>query len=367
MSDLLVIEWDRSHLLVAQGSARSNSVKISKAVSVDRENGETPGELGQSLKRALSTSGIAAGEAIVVLPRQLVTIHRVTLPNISDDEIPTMARLQAATRLTVPVESVCLDFVPLPLKAGENTRDILLVSVPQKYVNDVRTTLQTAGLQLTGVRVSSFGIAASAVHSGLLHDGDGQNQVDVIAGLRSDSIDLVFMAQDSVLFTHSGASWSSPDGIEQTVRSELSRARLSAAEDLGEYTVRRLTLIGSPDVTSAVPDTISKRLNDAPVARVSPEETLFGGQVPDGTNPSDLLAVAGVISNCQQSSVAAVDLINPRKEREKKDYSRARNLLIAGTAALALTGGWKWRSEKVAGIEKEINVVAGETEDIEGA
>lgn len=367
MPETLVIDWGRDRLLAATGSASGDSVPIQTAVSVDREGLDLlPSEIGEKLAAGLKSAGIAATEAVVVLRRDLVTFNRITLPNISDDEIPDMVKMQAATRLTVPVESVYMDFAPLPIPAGAETRDVLLVTVPRQYINQVKESLDVCGIDLKGVRVSSFGIAASAVHSGLLPKTSDSKSVEAIVALRSDSIEMIFMSGHSVVFSHSGASWTSVEGIEQAVRSEISRARMAAEGDMGSYIVSRLTLIGSPEITAAVPDTITKRLNDATVARIDPHGTILTGSQA-GISTSDLLAIAGVMANVHTTSVTTIDLVNPRRTAEKSDYSRIQRILIAGVALLALVGGWKWREAKVTALKKETAQVAGEVEDMRDA
>lgn len=367
MPETLVIEWGRDRLLAAIGSCGSSSVQIQSAVSIDRQGGELlPSELGEKLAAGLKSAGISASEAIVVFDRDLVTFNRITLPNIGDSEIPDMVKMQAATRLTVPVESVFMDFAPLPIAAGSESRDVLLVTVPRQYINNVKEALNICGIEMKGVRVSSFGIAASAVHSGLLSKTSDSKAIEAIVALGTDSIEMIFMTGHSVAFSHSGASWSSIDKVEEAVRSEISRARMAAQGDMGNYIVRRLTLIGSPEVTAAIPDSVSKRLNDADVARIDPSGSILNGSH-SGLSASDLLAIAGVIANVQTTSVTAVDLINPRRAPEKKDYGRVQKLLIAGIAILVLTGGWKWRSTKVAALEKEIEATESEADDMASA
>ena len=93
MAESLVIEWDRDRLIAAVGSTSGSSVQVRASVAVDRENGVlTASELGAKLKTALATADISATEAIVVFPRHQVTFNRIELPNLSDDEIPPLAR-----------------------------------------------------------------------------------------------------------------------------------------------------------------------------------------------------------------------------------------------------------------------------------
>lgn len=353
MSETLVIEWDRDRLIAAVGAPARNKVDLKSAFMVERQAGQLPAELGHELSAALKKANVSISEAIVVFPRELVTFFRIELPNLADDELPDLVRLQAATRLTVPVESVNLDFCPLPVSPGAETRDVLLVTAPQKHVNEVRGCLAACGIALVGVRVSSFGVGASVVHAGLLSSTPGDSGVEAVVSLRDDSIEMIFMNGHHVEFSHSGASWTSLDAVEQAVRAEISRARMAATEDMGTYSVRRLILIGSSEITKAVPDSISSRLDNAEVVRVDPAESLLTCQLPEGLDASDMLAISGAIANAQSPSVESVDLINPREAPEKKDYRRAKILAGIGLAVLLMVGFWQWRTAQVQAYERQ--------------
>ena len=228
MGNRLVVHWDRD-VVVAADAAPGKPAGISSSVAINLSDGNyTPDEIGEKLKRGLAEKGISAEGCVAVLSRELVTFHRLTLPNLPEDELPEIVRLQAATRLTNAVESVCLDFVPLPEVQGLETRDVLLVTAPASHVNELQQALSHCGLNLSGLRVSSFGIADAAAEAGLLSNVATGNSVEVIVSLGADAIEIVFTRGGNVLFSHSGASWTSDDNVEQAVRATVSRARMAA-------------------------------------------------------------------------------------------------------------------------------------------
>ncbi|MEZ6059060.1 MAG: pilus assembly protein PilM [Planctomycetaceae bacterium] len=361
MAESLIIEWDRNELIAAVGSASGSMVTFRKVVATRREEGQdlSPAEIGESLRRSLTNAGIVANSASVVLPRSLVTFRRIELPHVPDAEVPEMVRLQAATRLTVPIDSVCLDFVPLPLVPDSATRDVLLVTLPKKNVEQVRQTLQACGLELTSVLVSSFAVAASLVSAGLM-PVISDHTVEALVWLRSDVIEMIFVRGNTVIFSHSGASWQSRERIEQAVKAEVTRARLAAAEDIGDYTVSRVTLLGSDDITSAVPDSIARRLSDAEVRRIDASRILLDVPATDDRAPSDLLAIAGAIAGEHAPSVGAVDMIHPRRPPEKKDNRRLIAIVSIGAALLLLVGGWTWRQSVIDGMEAQRSAIVSE-------
>ncbi|MFO0999268.1 MAG: pilus assembly protein PilM [Planctomycetaceae bacterium] len=287
------IEWDRDRLVVAEGTASGEKAQFQLVKILERQ--ADPNDtfvLVDQLKQLFPVrTDRKRASAAIVFPRQMVTIHRIQLPQVPDSEIPDMIRLQASMRLTVPVESVCMDFTPLPVQAGSATRDVLLVTVPNDQVAVARRTLNDAGLELTEVRVSAFCVAQAAAHAGFLRTSTDPEKVDVVAVMRRDFIELTFVRGTSVVFSHSGSSWTSLETVERTIRAELTRARMSAAEVLGEHKIDRMILIGVPEVTSAVTDQLSTRLDGARIERINPSEAFFSGALPEGTNAADLVTL----------------------------------------------------------------------------
>lgn len=363
MADNLVVEWDREQLILATGSASASSIRLNQVVHVDRAPGLLPDELGRELSTVLNNSGLKAASAVVVFPRELVTFFRIELPNLPEAELPEMVQMQAATRLTVPVESVCLDFAPLPVKANADMREVLLVTAPRQHVEEAVACLRSCEITLAGIKVSSFSIAAAAEHGGLV-SSTSPGTVEALVSLTNDSIEMIFLENKQVVFSHSGSSWSSLEAVEQAVRKEISRARMAAAQDLGAYQVSKLTLLGSEEVTSAVPDSVASRLNDAPVVRVDPSEQLINGSFPDDVTAADAVALAGVITG-NRNAGESVDLVNPRKPVEKKDLRRVKSL--GGVAAVLILCAvfFNWRSGKVAELHGQRDDYNADTEEIE--
>lgn len=354
----LVIEWGRDRLIAVSGNASGSRITISHALTVARDKHSAPETLGKDLRQALSAAGVTSDTTTVVLSRSLVTLRLITLPKVSDNELPDMVRLQAATRLTVPVESVCMDFVPVP--GNSDGQDVLLATFPIEQIADIKKSLTAAGLKLSGVHVSTFGIPSALAHAGKLTTTD--ESIETVIILRSDLIELLMIRQGAVVFSHSGASWSSPDQIEQAVRAEVSRGRLAATETIGPHTIRQVTLVGSADVTSVVPDKIGSRLDDALIHRLDPRESIVQGSLPTPLTPSDVLAAVGVIAGQQKGGRATVDLVNPRKALEKPDNRRWKVILAVGAVLLLSVGAWKWRDSTIAELQAKQAVIAAETE-----
>lgn len=356
----LVIEWDRDRLIVVDGSVSGRSVAIRHALTVPREPDQTAVSLGSHLQTALAGSSVSATDAIVVLPRSLVTLRRIQLPNVPNDELPDMVRLQAATLLSVPIESVGLDFVSLP--GGDEQRDVLLATAPAEMIAEIQVTMHLADLELAGVQVSSFGIAAAMAHANLL--SSNSKHAEAVLLLRSDMIEFLLTRGHGVEFSHSGAGWSDSDAIERTVRSEVSRGRLSATESIGSHSIGQVTLVGASPHCDAVPDDVGRRLDNAAVRRLDPATSIVQGALPDDLTATDVLAAAGIIANQHKASVAAVDLVNPRRPVEKADTRRLKVLLTVGVAVLLAVGSWKWRDTRLQDLQQKTETIEQEVSSL---
>ncbi len=357
------IEWDRDRLVLAEGSSDGQKVSVRTVTVLDRQ-GETTDTLGllDGLKKAFPpTSDKKRPSVVLVFPRQSVTVQRIQLPVVPDAELPDMIRMQAMMKLTVPIESVCMDFTPLPAAAGSSSRDVLLVTAPADLINVARRTLNDAGCDLSGVRVSAYCIAQALENAGLLKSDSDPSAVDVVALMRRDFIELTFVRGTTVIFSHSGNSWTTPDAIERTIRSELTRARLSAAEILGDHRIGRILLVGSPAVTGAITDQLSIRFDQAKIERIDPSQFFSESPTDSSVSSSELLPIAGAILGQVRSTIESVDLVNPRKAPEKKDLRRVKTLAAVLGVLVVFGGFYMWRSNRTK--ELDLAVALLETEN----
>jgi len=309
----IVIEWDRERLLVVRGRGVGQRVELSLAEELPRsENSGDTLDIVQHLRQLFPGGGEKRRlPATVVFPRQQVTVHRVQLPPVPDADVPDLLRMQAALQLTVPVETVSMDFTPLPLQPGAATRDVLLVTVPNEQLTLVRRTLADAGLDLAEARVSGYCVAQLLESAGLLRDGADGRGVDVVAVMRRDFLELTF---------------------------------------LRDQKIDRIVLVGAHEITSAVTDQLSARFDGAVIERVDPAVlvTTVGAGL-----AVDVVAAAGALLSGVGSGVQAIDFANPRKTPPKRDLRRVKVLGGALAAVVLFAGVWTYRQGRIADLTRK--------------
>jgi hypothetical protein len=375
-----VVEWDRERVIVARGTIDGSRVAFD-AIRVVERTIEAPvtNEVLTAIRETIpASSGKSRRKVTLVFPRQSFTSYRIQLPRVPDDEVPDMVKLQASMRLTVPLEQVCLDYAPLPMPADSETRDVMLVTVPKEQVDAAQAALEACDLEVGEIRVSAFCAAIAAVRAGILKEQKDPSIVDALVQLRNDFIEITFARGTSVVFSHSGASWSSTSEVESCVRAELAKARMSAADSLGIHSIGRVVLIGNKAATSAVSDSVTARLDNAVLERIDPVEAFVSTTLPPGVSSAVVLNAAGAVAAKTDKTVEAVDLLNPRRPPEKRDLRRVKTLAGTLVAVVLFAAGFFWRSsnlnaanETLATIRSDINElrssVEGGKDDVERA
>jgi hypothetical protein len=139
---------------------------------------------------------------------------------------------------------------------------------------------------------------------------------------------------------------------------------MSAAEILGEHKLDRVILIGSPDVTAAVTDQISTRLDGARIERIDPAAAFLSGSLPEGVSSADVVTLAGAMVGDDRTAVESVDLIHPRKAPEKKDLRRIRILLATLAGLVIFAGGYFWRQGRITELTREKSTIDSDNAEI---
>ena len=72
-----------------------------------------PEAAGKQLRAELNRAASRSTHVLVSLPREEAVVRLLELPECTDDELPELVRLQAATRSAVPLDRLLLDFLPI--------------------------------------------------------------------------------------------------------------------------------------------------------------------------------------------------------------------------------------------------------------
>src|SRR4029079_18234269 len=159
---LLALEWDHDQICGVSAHVTGGRVRVRRCFVLGRPavavagSGPLPVDW---LKSQLSAQGVTGGDVLVGLPRDEAVVKRIELPETSDDELPMLVRYQAGAKSSVPLSELSLDFIPLPRRNEIPGREVLMATVPQQTITEIRTLCESAGLELKTLGLTPAAIA----------------------------------------------------------------------------------------------------------------------------------------------------------------------------------------------------------------
>ena len=348
MSDLLALHWGIDEI-TAVVPGRGKSVQAITLVRPEALASD-PTALGRWLKGDLAARRISAKRAEIILPRAAAVLRKLSLPNVPEEELPDVVRMQAATKSPTPLDRLRLDFVPLP-RRGDGW-DVLLATVAGRTVDEILTSVRTAGMEPAALGLSPFGYAAKIAG----------NVPTLIVAVQKTSAEITVARSGSVLMAHAtDLPGGDLDEDQQWLSSEISRAVVAADHLEAGGRIDRIVLIGPQDLLEP--------LGDSQASRYEGEtELIFDAAGLDVTTEGgdvDAAALAATLGQLVSGGPPRLNFLSPRKRIEKPDRRRLRiGMAVGGVLAALITAfGVSWGKQNA--LQNEIDVLNIESARLE--
>lgn len=335
MADQISFHWGTNDITVAapaKGSVKAVTLHRPESLATD------PASLGRWLRTELGKHRISGKRAAVVLPRSAAVFRKISLPNVPDDELPDLVRMQAATKSATPLDRLKLDFVPLPLSQGEG-KEVLLATVPNKTVDDVVGAIRATGMECSSIGISPFSTAAKVAADG---------QATLIVAAEEQSAEITLVRQNVVLFSHiTDLSNGDLEEDRQWLASEVSRAVVAADHHSANGSIARTVLIGPHDLLGPLAKTFEDRFG-GPVLQI--DQPAYFDTSTD-SEVTSVAALAAAVGQLETGGTGRLDFLNPRKRVEKPDRTRFRAGVAAAGVGLVIAAGYAMTWINVSDLE----------------
>lgn len=358
MAEFLSIDLEPHRVCGVLADVSNGQVRVIKTLAATVPDGVLTShpETGEWLKRVLQQAGISTSKVMVVLPREEVVVRHLELPPGNEEELPTIVRFQAASKSTVPLDQVALDYLPLPQRADFAGRDALLVTVPQERIARLYGAAVIAGLEVVSVGVSSIATAELVFAAEAASSSKTPSDLALVVARHGNRVEMSVVGSGHLYFSHS--SQTVPDQAEQAcpaILAEISRSLVAHGKRLPQGKFARIWLIGGAKEDVELGNALRERFG-CEVARLDPFAA-HGVEVRGTVGNTEHSAFAGPIGQLagfSRETTHSVDFLNPRRPVVKKDYSRIKYGAIAAAAAIAIIGIFTFRSMKIADVKSEV-------------
>ncbi len=169
MSELTVLNLGASRLVAVTARANGQGAHIVRSGSAELASVDAA-----PLRAAAEKCGVAGARVALVVERGRAILRDLELPEGTPEELVSMVRFQVERELPLPVDQVRYSYVETG--RGEGKVRVQVAAVPKDLIDPALAAAEGAGLKVTGVYVSSYGLLA------LSPDGEPAVLIEVAGG-----------------------------------------------------------------------------------------------------------------------------------------------------------------------------------------
>lgn len=256
MSELTVLNLGSSRLVAVTATANGQGAHIVRSGSAELASVDAA-----VLRVAAEKCGVSGARVALVIERGRAILRELELPEGTSDELVSMVRFQVERELPLPIEQVRYSYVETG-RAGGKVR-IQVAAVPRDLIDPAVAAAEGAGLKVSGVYVSSYGLLALSPDGEpvvLIEVAGGEAEILVANGGRMEfsrtvtlgdvaSADALAREVDRTLRSY--AAKSPGTVVRNVVLAGEGEAASALAKGLGELLARPVAQAGPGDLETA--------------------------------------------------------------------------------------------------------------------
>ena len=256
MSELTVLNLGASRLIAVTAKANGQGAHIVRSGSAELASVEAG-----PLRAAAEKCGVSGERVALVIERGRAILRDLELPEGTPEELVSMVRFQVERELPLPIEQVRYSYVETG-RAGGKVR-IQVAAVPRDMIDPAVAAAEGAGLKVSGVYVSSYGLLALSPNGEpvvLIEVAGGEAEILVANGGRMEfsrtvslgevaSADALAREIDRTLRAY--AAKSPGTEVRNVVLAGEGEAATALAKSLGELLARPVAQAGPGDLETA--------------------------------------------------------------------------------------------------------------------
>ena len=320
------------------------------------------GEVRDRVGEALAAWKWSKPLAILLVPRTGCELRCLTLPQVPDDDLPDMVRLQAMQHFAAIGEETPLDF--LPTVRGTENVVVLAAATTGDHLPRGRALLEKAGCTVEGAYLRACGTAALVDRT----EGDA-TPVRLVLDLLGDRAELLVADRATVVLARSvrlsaGGETDHQGHLidEDTIVSESLRTIAAAQTQLDGSRVGHVIVTGDDPARQALVAKLAQA-TQLPANCLDPFSAIPAGDGLATEDPSQrgaFAALLGAALDPLNTRGSALDFLRPRR-RPQPTSRRPLWTTVALVAAtvLLLAGGLLWQrlasaDDQIARLRRQI-------------
>lgn len=360
MPDFLALDWEHGQVCGLDAEVTHSGIHIRKAFTLKWPEGKSPSEdapaAGGWLNEQFKSLGLTAKNVLVTMPREDAVVRVLEVPNVPDAELPNVVRFQAAAKSTRPLDSLLLDFLPLPRREGVAGREVLVATIGREVLDPLKLVLLRTGCELAGVSLTATAMAELIARLEK-SDPPPPQSVELAIISHEQLVEITLLRDRALLLTHAARlpdDVTTPEREQQAIVAEVNRSLVALKRQHPELALSRTWLWGDPTSLHGLAGVLRKRF----ACDVNVEDPLvLPGLTFDGdgsvTSHGLFTGPVGLLFGQTGWRTESLDFLHPRQPVVPRDLRRLYGTASSAAAVLLILGAFGWRWNVVRLMEDE--------------
>ena len=359
MPEFIALDWETSELNGIHAEVSGSGVRVLQCFCLswptEIDAIAEPQAAGKWLQAELKRLGIHSRQLLVSLPRDDTVVRQLDLPDVPDEELPDLVRLQAETKSASSLDRLVLDFLPLPKSADAVSRQVLMVTIAREAIDRIRETVESAGLELVSIGINPAS-TAELVTRVERRRGGSTDETSLTVTRHGRRVEIELLRDRHLLFTHS-TQLTGEDDLEDNrlalVEVRRSLGALSRIDSTVEVT--RAWVIGTEAENQLLCRSLREQLTcDVGVIDPLTDECSSADSAKFPESHAPFASPLGMLLATTEPMVEAVDFLSPRKPVIRSDRRKLKAGLVAAGVLCAIAVWYGGVRLRVNSLENEI-------------
>lgn len=360
MPDFLALDWEHGQICGLDAEVTSSGVRVRKAFTLQWPEGKSPTDdapaAGGWLNEQFKTLGLTAKNILVTVPREEAVVRVLEVPNVPDAELPNVVRFQAAAKSARSLDTMLLDFLPLPKREGVVGREVLVATIGREVLDPLKLVLSRTGCELAGVSLTAPAMAELVARLEKSNPPPPQS-VELAIISHEQRVEISLLRDRALLLTHATRlpdDANTPEREQQAIVAEVNRSLVALKRQHLDLTLSRTWLWGDPTSLHGLAGVLRKRFGCEVIVE---DPLVIPGLTFDGSSSVTSHALftgpVGLLFGQSGRRAEPLDFLHPRQPVVPRDLRRLYGTAASAAAVLLLFGAFGWRWYTVSSLEAE--------------
>lgn len=172
-------------------------------------------------------------------------------------------KFQAAAKSARPLDTLLLDFLPLPRREGVAGREVLVATIGREVLDSLKLVLSRTGCEVAGVSLTATAMVELIARLEK-SDPPPRHAVELAIVTHEQIVEISLLRDRALLLTHSARlpdDATTPEREQQAIVAEVNRSLVSLKRQHPELTLSRAWLWGEPNRLHGLAGVFRKRFS----------------------------------------------------------------------------------------------------------